>query len=135
MRRLDFARFISQDATLKCGNDFLSLSMRLPTGSCTSDWLKLKARSGLGGRDLVRNLSRRYKSQTNNRRIRFPPRHFLFKSTPLWKESPNSHKSVFSVCFTRVNLSRSLRKSFTFKKLALKLIHTNVFMSNSCLYI
>lgn len=46
MRRLDFARFITQDATLKCGNDFLSLSARLLTGSCTSDWLKLKAHSG-----------------------------------------------------------------------------------------
>lgn len=67
MLHLDFTRFISQDATLKCGNDFLSLSTRVVTGSCTSDWLKFKARSVLGGRDLVRNRCHRYRGQINNR--------------------------------------------------------------------
>lgn len=83
MLRLDFARFIAQDATLKCGNNFLSLSTRLLTGSCTYDWLKLKARSALGGRDLVRNLYHRYRAQINNRQsgcIQFPQCHCLFKS-------------------------------------------------------
>lgn len=86
MFRLDFARFIAQDATLKCGNDFLSLSTRLLTGSCTSDWLKLKARSALGGRDLVRNVCHRYRGQINHRQsggIQFPQCHCLLKSESL----------------------------------------------------
>lgn len=82
----DLARFKTQDATLKCGNDFLSLSTRLLPGSCTYDWLKLKARSALGGRNLVRNRCRRSRGQTNKRQsgcIQFSQHHGLFKSRAL----------------------------------------------------
>lgn len=86
MLRLDCARFIAQDATLKCGNDFLSLSLRLLTGSCAliSAWLKLKARSALGGRDLVRNLCHHYRGQINKRQSRcmkFPQCHWLLSQS------------------------------------------------------
>lgn len=83
MLSLNFAKFIAQDATLKCGNDFLSVSTRLLAGSCTSDWLKLKARSVLGGRDLVRNLCHRYRGQINNRQNGCPQSHCLLKSESL----------------------------------------------------